>query len=80
MNAIMSRKADLSRLGHVFEDIQVLISRLNWAQVEWVNQKANSVAQSLARYAKDLLDDVIWLEDSPSLALESSYHDSSSIL
>ena len=31
MNAIMSRKADLSRLGHVFEDIQVLISRLNWA-------------------------------------------------
>ena len=45
-----------------------------------MNRKANSVAQSLARYAKDILDDVIWLEDSPSLALESSYHDSLSIL
>ena len=45
-----------------------------------MNRKANSVAQSLACYAKDFSDDVIWLEDSPSLALESSYHDSSSIL
>ena len=80
MNAIRSRKADLSQLGHIFEDIQVLISGQNWVEVEWVNRKANSVAQSLARYAKDILDDVIWLEDSPSLALESSYHDSLSIL
>ena len=37
MNTIKSRKADLSQLGHIFEDIQVLISRLNWAEVEWVN-------------------------------------------
>ena len=80
MNAIKSRKADLSQLGHIFEDIQVLISRLNWAKVEWVNRKANSVAHNLACYAKNISDDVIWLEDSPPPTLESLFHGSLSIL
>ena len=45
-----------------------------------MNQKANSVAQSLACYAKDFSDDVIWLEDSLPTILESLlYHDSLSI-
>ena len=80
MNAIRSRKADLSRLGHIFEDIQVLISGQNWVEVEWVNRKANSFAHNLARYAKNVSDDIIWLEDSPPPTLESLYHDSLSIL
>ena len=33
------------------------------------------VAHSLARYAKNISNDVMWLEDSPPLALESLYHD-----
>ena len=52
MNAIRSRKADLSRLGHIFEDIRVLISRQNWAEVEWVNRKANSFAHNFSTLCK----------------------------
>ena len=52
MNAIKSSNANLSWLGHVFEDIQVLISRLSWVEVEWLKWSANSVAHNLARYAK----------------------------
>ena len=52
MNAIKSSNANLSQLGHVFEDIQVLISRLSWAEVEWLKWSANSVAHNLAHYAK----------------------------
>ena len=33
INAINSNKANLSRLGLVYEDIQVLISGLRWAEV-----------------------------------------------
>ena len=38
------------------------------------------VAHSLARYAKNISNDVMWLEDSPPLALESLYHDYLAIL
>ena len=79
MNAIKSSNANLSRPGHVFEDIQVLISGLSWAEVEWLKRSANSVAHNLAYYAKNILDDVIWLEDSLPPVLEALYHDSLSI-
>jgi len=52
MNAIKSSNANLSRLSHVFEDIQVLISGLSWAEVEWLKRSANLVAHNLAYYAK----------------------------
>ena len=78
--AITSNQFSLSRLGHVFEGIQVLIAGLKWAEVHWVNRSANLVAHSLARNAKDAVNDVIWLEDSSLLALEALYHDSLSII
>ena len=66
-------KVNLSRLGHVIEDIQVLISGLRCADVGWVKRSANLVA-------KNISDDVIWLEDSPPPALESLYHDCLAIM
>ena len=47
INAIKSDRGNLSRLGHVIEDIQVLISGLRWAEVRWVKRSANLVAHSL---------------------------------
>ena len=38
------------------------------------------VAHSLAHNAKNISDDVIWLEDSPPPALDALYHDSLSII
>ena len=80
INAIKSDRGNLSRLGHVIEDIQVLISGLRWAEVRWVKRSANLVAHSLARYAKNISNDVIWLEDDPSPALEPLFHDCLTIM
>ncbi|XP_065626120.1 uncharacterized protein LOC136066171 [Quercus suber] len=79
IDAIKASKANLSRLGHVFDDIQVLISGLRWVEVLWVKRSANLVSHSLARHAKNISNDVILLEDSPPLALASLYHDYSAI-
>jgi len=38
------------------------------------------VAHSLARNAKNIIDDVIWLEDSLPPALNALYHDSLTII
>ena len=75
INAIKASKANLSLLGHVVEDIQVLILGLRWAEVRWVKRSANLVTHNLARYAKNISNDVIWLQDSPTSALDSLYHD-----
>ena len=37
------------------------------------------MAHSLARYAREVSDEVIWLEDSPPLAMEAFYLNSISI-
>ena len=39
----------------------------------------NEVAHSLARFARHLSEDIVWLEDSPPPALEALYLDSISI-
>ncbi|XP_075640412.1 uncharacterized protein LOC142612181 [Castanea sativa] len=80
INAINSSGVNLSRLGHVIEDIQVLTSGLRWTEVRWVKRSANLVAHSLACLAKNISNDVIWLEDSPQPALESLYHDCLAIM
>ena len=43
------------------------------------NHGANTAAHALARYAKDLLEDIVWIEDSPPPAEEALYLDSISI-
>ena len=34
------------------------------------------MAHVLARYAKDVTKDIVWLEDTPPPAIEALYHDS----
>ena len=43
--------------------------------VGWVSHTTNGVAHCLAKYARGLVDEVVWLEESPSLALEALYLD-----
>lgn len=44
--------------------------------VSCVKRIANTVAHSLARYARNIADETVWLEDSPPPALEALYFDS----
>ena len=44
-----------------------------------VSHSANVVAHSLARFARSVEDEVVWLEDIPPPALQALYEDSNSI-
>ena len=44
--------------------------------VNCVTRLANSVAHSLARFARCITDEVVWVEESPPLTLEALYFDS----
>ena len=68
--------AHLSHLGHILEDVKWLYSGLGWMEVRWIGHVVNLVAHSLARYARNVLDYVIWIEDFPPPALEAFYLDS----
>ena len=82
MNAIISSSrmcTNLSRLGHLYEDIGCIISGLQDVSFSCVSHSANVVAHSLARFARSVEDEVVWLEDIPPPALQALYEDSNSI-
>lgn len=64
MWTISSTQPNLARLGLVYEDIRSIAAG------------ANSVAHSLARFARQIEDEILWMEESPPPALESLYLDS----
>lgn len=56
----------MSRLGHIVQDIQWLVAGLRWVYFSNVNRRgANAVAHLLARHAKNVTEDMIWMEDIP---------------
>ena len=48
-------------------------------KIKSIRWTTNRVAHSLARYARHIDDDIVWLEDSPLPALEAFYVDFLSI-
>ena len=48
-------------------------------ELKCVKRSANLVAHLLARYAREVSNEVIWLEDSPPSAMEALYSNSISI-
>ena len=56
-----------------------MISGLQWTQVLFARKSANIAGHALARYAKDVLDEVVWIEDSPPPTVEALYFDYNSI-
>ena len=64
MTALSLRKGLSSRLGHILQDVVCMINRLRWSQVLFAKRSANTVAHALARCAKDIPDEVVWIGDS----------------
>ena len=77
MKAIASLRLDRSRLGHIYDDIRTLAVGFRSCTIGCVNKSANSVAQSLTRFASHLDDELVSLEESPPPALEALYLDAS---
>ena len=72
---ILCSRPNGSRLGHLYEDIWCLCTGLRAASVGWVSRTANGVAHRLAKFARGLVDEIVWLEKSPPPALEALYLD-----
>ena len=81
MDALSTRKGLSSWLGHILQDVLSLLDGLRWVQVSFVKKSANNVAHVLARYAKDLVEDIVSIEDSPPHppVVEALYFDSISV-
>lgn len=78
MQSIQAKGVNNSGLGHIYGAIHCLVAGLRTWLVNFVKHTANSVAHLLARYARQVDDEQVWLEESPPPALEALYFDSRS--
>ena len=76
MRSIQSNGVNNSSLGHIYGDIHCLTASFRAWSVSYVKRTTNSVAHSLAKYVRQVVDERVWLEESPSPALEALYFDS----
>ena len=76
MKAIMGPGTNSSRLGYVYEYICCIGRGFRAFSVSHVRRTANCVAHSLAKFAKHIIGERIWMEESPPPALEALYVDS----
>ena len=76
MRNLEASRDTLSSLGHLYGDVQCLMSGLDVVLVTCVSRIANSVAHSLAKFARGIEDECIWLEESPPPALDALCFDS----
>ena len=75
IKSIVTARANYSRLGHLYEDVGCLILGLQDVSISCVSRSANAAAHSLARYARGIEDEVVWLEDIPPPAIQAVYLD-----
>ena len=76
MSALELKKSLSSRVGHILQDVLSLLNVFGWSQVQFAKRSANTVAHLLARYAKQVPHDVIWMEESPPPIVQALYLDS----
>ncbi|KAK9988687.1 hypothetical protein SO802_028926 [Lithocarpus litseifolius] len=80
MMAILGPKPDRDRLGHVNEDIKTMGREFRAFSVLCVKRDANSVAHSLAMFARQIDGEIVWLEENPPPAADALYFDSCNLM
>ena len=75
MSTISSNNPNWSRLGVIYDDTRCLVAGLHYVSFNCIWHNANLIAHLLARYATGLVEEVVWLEDSPPLACDALYFD-----
>ena len=76
MKSINSPQPNMSHPGHVYEDIKGIATSLCRLEVSFVKRSANTVAHALAKYARQIDEEVVWLEEDPLPIVEVMYCDS----
>ena len=64
MKSITSIRSNRSRLGHIYEDIQCIATGFWSFSGNFVKCSANLVAHSLAKFVRNVDDELVWLEES----------------
>ena len=57
------------------DDIRHLIHGLYWAMTNQSRRGGNTVTHVLVQFARNLDEDLVWIEHSPPLALAALFHD-----
>ena len=79
MKSISSLRALRSRLDNIYADIQWLAAGSRCLSFGSVKCTANTVAHSLARFARLIDENIVWMEESPPPAIDALYLDSISL-
>ena len=61
----------------MYEDIWCLVAGFRSISSNCVRRSANSVAYALARFVRLIENEIIWMEEDPSQAVDALYLDSS---
>ena len=75
MKAISAMQEDFSLLGNVIGGIHHLVRNLQWVRIECTRRGGNKVAHELAQFARNINQDLFWMEDVPPIAREALYQD-----
>ena len=76
MRALFVSTENSSLLGHIYEDIKFNLRGLQVLSINWVKRDGNMVAHTLAKHARNLINDVFWIEDNPPPTEDALYYDS----
>ena len=77
MKTVSQAQPNFSRLGLIYEDIWCLVAGFRSISINCVRRSTNSVAHALARFARLIDNEILWLEEDPSPAVDALYLDSS---
>ena len=76
MRALSVSTENSSLLGHIYEDIKFNLRGMQVLSINWVKRGGNMVAHTLAKHARNLINDVFWIKDNPPPAEDALYYDS----
>ena len=79
MRALSDPIENSSLLGHIFEDIKLNLRGKQVLSLSWVKRSGNMVVHTLEKYARNLVDDLYWIEDTLPSVADALYYDSSHI-
>ncbi|XP_075665991.1 uncharacterized protein LOC142635794 [Castanea sativa] len=75
MKVVSTLEIHQSMLGNVVGDIQHLIRNLHGVRIYCITRGGNRLAHVLAQFARNITEDMYWMEDVPPIAREALYQD-----
>ena len=75
MRALSASAVNNSLYGHVVDDIRSYFLGWQFVGLSCVKREGNMVAHSLARFTRNIVDALYWMEDKPPPAVDALHFD-----